>query len=474
MGFRIFSSPCVLALPRDVQTFCPDGEASGETLCLPKSNHPQETQNPIQPTGSNGTAKFQVLLCAAASTEGPLGMFKFGRTGETLESLSTGRAPMSLALDAENGELFVKEFLSRTIGVYDVSELLDGRTNSAERVATVPVVKQESLREEILIGKQIFWDASDPRMAREGYLTCVSCHFEGEHDGQSWDFTQAGEGVRNTISLSGRAGTAFGKLHWSSNFDEIQDFENDIRDRFGGTGFLSKKDYRRSQMPLGRAKTGRSSDLDSLAAYVRSLGNAPQSPYRALNGEFTADAVDGEAQFLSLGCDTCHAGVAGTDSERHQVSSVAVDSGNTLWTDGVVTPPLFGLWLTSPYLHNGSTSELAEAIEQHASEFTELDDEEQYQLVRYLLERESAAPAEVITAISSRHRKGRRIIGSCLARDGTPLSGARISVSLKRLNGRSLPLRRVRCSKRGRFSFLVKRPKAAQVIRYDLEAALVP
>ena len=66
-----------------------------------------------------------------------------------------------------------------------------------------------------------------------------------------------GEGLRNTISLRGRAaGQAF--LHWSRNFDEVQDFEGQIRSLAGGTGLMTDAAFNagtRSQ-PLGDAKAG--------------------------------------------------------------------------------------------------------------------------------------------------------------------------------------------------------------------------
>jgi hypothetical protein len=78
-----------------------------------------------------------------------------------------------------------------------------------------------------------------------------------------------GEGLRNTVSLRGRAG-AQGFLHWSANFDEVQDFEAQIRTLAGGSGLMSDADFNagtRSQ-PLGTPKAGVSADLDALAAYV--------------------------------------------------------------------------------------------------------------------------------------------------------------------------------------------------------------
>ena len=60
----------------------------------------------------------------------------------------------------------------------------------------------------MLQGKQLFYDAKDTRLARDGYISCASCHNDGGHDGRVWDLTGFGEGLRNTVSLRGRAGGA--------------------------------------------------------------------------------------------------------------------------------------------------------------------------------------------------------------------------------------------------------------------------
>ena len=84
----------------------------------------------------------------------------------------------------------------------------------------------------MLRGKRLFYNAADPRMSRDGYIACAGCHLDGGSDGMVWDRTQFGEGLRNTIDLRGRRGAAGGRVHWSANFDEIQDFEHDIPRRF--------------------------------------------------------------------------------------------------------------------------------------------------------------------------------------------------------------------------------------------------
>ena len=66
-------------------------------------------------------------------------------------------------------------------------------------------------------------------------------------------------------------------MHWTANFDEIQDFEHDIRAAFGGTGFMTDAQFNTGtrNTPLGDPKAGLSADLDALAAYVTSLNRRP-------------------------------------------------------------------------------------------------------------------------------------------------------------------------------------------------------
>ena len=71
-----------------------------------------------------------------------------------------------------------------------------------------------------------------------------------------WDFSQFGEGVRNTTSLRGRGGIAQGPLHWTGNFDEVQDFENQIRDALdkGGRVIHDLPESERSKPKTPNAK----------------------------------------------------------------------------------------------------------------------------------------------------------------------------------------------------------------------------
>ena len=103
-------------------------------------------------------------------------------------------------------------------------------------------------------------------MNRDGYISCASCHLDGDSDGRVWDFTHDGEGLRNTVALLGRSGLRHGPVHWTGNFDEIQDFEHSPRNLFGGTGFMPDADFNTGtrNQPLGDPKLGASLDLDAL------------------------------------------------------------------------------------------------------------------------------------------------------------------------------------------------------------------
>jgi WD40 repeat protein len=278
---------------------------------------------------------------------------------------TVGRSPRGLACDPVTGRLFVKNDLGRDLTVFELAEFYsEGRADFPRQ--TVATTTLEVLPAPVLRGKQLFHHASDPRMSGEGYLSCATCHADGGFDGRTWDFTGRGEGLRNTTSLNGLAGMRQGNVHWTGNFDEIQDFEHDIRNAFGGTGFLTNTQFASASTPLGPPKAGLDPDLDALAAYLASLDHEriPKSPHRAADGSLTAAAVSGQAIFVREGCATCHAGTEMTDGLLHDVGTTGTTSGSRLGgpLPGIETPTLRGLWESGPYLHDGNAKTLAEVF----------------------------------------------------------------------------------------------------------------
>ena len=302
--------------------------------------------------------------------------------GSLVARLGTGLAPQGVCLDPPTGRTFVKSFMERSVTVLETDGLLRTGDKSLART-DVATVGSESLPPEVLLGKQIFYNAGDLRMSAEGYISCATCHLDGGHDGRVWDFNGRGEGFRNTTSLRGRAGMEHGNVHWSANFDEIQDFENDIRGAFGGTGFMTNGDFGATSDPLGPAKGGLSAELDALAAYVASLAaeSVPRSPFRAPGGSMSAEAAAGKVVFTSTGCSGCHAGPRFTDSTLgtatlHDVGTLRTSSGGRLGgpLPGIDTPTLLGVWSTAPYFHDGSAEVLEDVFVVAGGEMLQAED----------------------------------------------------------------------------------------------------
>ncbi|MGH8178406.1 MAG: PA14 domain-containing protein [Steroidobacter sp.] len=281
-----------------------------------------------------------------------------------------GRAPQGLTLSPDGSRLFVNNFMDRSVGVFDLAPLIESGRSEVPAIATLNAVAIERLAPQVLNGKQLFYDARDPRLARDRYMSCASCHNDGGQDGRVWDLTGMGEGLRNTISLNGRASMSHGFLHWSANFDELQDFEGQIRNLAGGTGLMSNNDFASRSQPLGASKAGVSADLDALAAYVASLSTFQSSPWRNSDGSLTAEGIRGRTVFETAGCGSCHSGAKFTNSGSAtllNIGTLKASSGSRLGAalTGIDPPTLRDVWASAPYLHDGSAATLEDAVRAH-------------------------------------------------------------------------------------------------------------
>ncbi len=311
-----------------------------------------------------------VLLFVALETSREVAILD-AHSRRQIMRIEVGRAPQGLAVAADNGTLYVSNFMDRTVSAYDLRPLVNEGSLSVPLLGDMATVATEKLAASVLKGKQFFYDARDTRLARDRYMSCASCHNDGGHDGRVWDLGSMGEGLRNTTSLRGRAGGQ-GFLHWSNNFDEVQDFEGQIRNLAGGTGLMADAVFfegDRSQ-PLGAKKAGLSSDLDALAAYVGSLNAFAPSPLRPSASALSSAAAAGKAVFTNSNCAACHAGTAFTGSGEAtaiDVGTVKPSSGQRLGglLSGIDAPSLRDVWATAPYLHDGSAPTLEAAVLAH-------------------------------------------------------------------------------------------------------------
>ena len=140
-----------------------------------------------------------------------------------------------------------------------------------------------------------------------------------------------------------------GPVHWTGNFDEIQDFEHDIRNGFGGTGFMTDDEFNRTRDTAGRSQ-GRARAPTS-TPWRPTWRRWPARPQPVPQPRRHADRRrrGRRAIFQRLGCASCHGGARLTDSARdllHDVGTIdrARASGAGQPLTGLDTPTLKGLW----------------------------------------------------------------------------------------------------------------------------------
>lgn len=325
--------------------------------------------------GSNRAVAIDALNLAPVSSREVTGSHETSPAIITAD-LGTGLAPQGILLDPTSKRLFTQDLMGRSVTVRDASPLLDENRTSLPHLVTTDTVETETFSDEVLLGKQIFYNAADTRMSADGYISCASCHDDGGHDGRVWDFSGRGEGFRRTTDLRGRSGLGHGNVHWSGNFDEIQDFEHDMRGPFGGEGFLdlSSEQFAAQHPSPASGKAGSSPELDAIAAYVASLGpgDNPRSPTRNTDGTLTDSAIKGSEIFTAQNCTTCHSGDSLTNSQlnsvtAHTLSQIGTQSelsGSRLGgaLSGIDTPTLHGLHAARNYLHHGQAETLEDVF----------------------------------------------------------------------------------------------------------------
>jgi mono/diheme cytochrome c family protein len=262
--------------------------------------------------------------------------------------LRLGHNPRAVKFAPDGKTFYVYNTLDFRVAAFDAQSLQAGPTI---RVCENP------LGEEILRGKILFYSALEP-MVRLRWISCASCHPDGDGDGRTW---QNPEGLRNTTALFGMAWTH--PIHWSADRDEVQDFEHTIRSPLmQGRGLIRGP----LAEALGEPNKGRSADLDALAAYSNGH-KVPLSPF-AKRG-LSEEAKRGRDLFLSkeTRCAECHSGAYYTDStpmrpfKLHDVGTGSDDPGEKMGP-AYDTPTLLGIYRTAPYLHHGKAKTLEEVL----------------------------------------------------------------------------------------------------------------
>ncbi len=267
-------------------------------------------------------------------------------TKKAVAHLGVGSNPRGVALSPDERVAYVNNTLSGSVSVIDVD---------ANRVADTIDVTTIPLPANVLNGKRLFHTSNRTTLAKDRWISCATCHFDGGMDGRTWFFR---DGPRNTPALFGVDGTL--PLHWSGDLDELQDVENTIRVIQAGTGLADGPSNCEPACNLAPPNAGRSQDLDDLAAFMRAL------PSPLLTPQVDAAAVArGAALFAGGDCASCHPPPLYTDRAKHDVGTGG--GAGERKGSSFDTPSLRGLADTAPYFHDGSAPTLGDVLRRHGS-----------------------------------------------------------------------------------------------------------
>ncbi len=259
------------------------------------------------------------------------------------DAIGKCQAPTGLAIDGERGIAYVNCWVTRRLGVVDLSSQTLTATFEA---APAPANAAEA---SALRGKRFYftgrgrWSAAQQNGAKggEGWSSCGSCHPDGLTDNITWSF---GSGPRQSTSQDGSFSHGSGAqkqriFNWTGIFDEHHDFERNTRDVSGGLGAITSaatiadcdkldKETQVSLAPGGFAIGGLQKPLKELAddatqalcghkdwddidTFVKTI-----APPKAARTAAVESVARGRELFVDGGCAKCHGGAGWTVSRR--------------------------------------------------------------------------------------------------------------------------------------------------------------
>lgn len=274
---------------------------------------------------------------------------------------NAGKNPQGIAITSSGGLAYVANFVSRNVSVVNL-------TNDTV-VAVVPtsdLPAPGSQGETNLVGAEMFFSSrgnfdSIPgtnslrdRLSSEGWQSCGSCHPNGLTDGVVWQFAA---GPRKSVPLnttfSPHKRTEQRVLNYSAIFDEVEDFEANIRNvsgpgalaggrldpnhglLIGDNGDLNVPPGAINAFALPTANRpqvtvtlpGRPNKVPALTAlreWVRFAVRTPNAKMPGLPGSHPPSyIVEGRTLFLQSSCVNCHGGLNWTVSMKDFTSPPA-------------------------------------------------------------------------------------------------------------------------------------------------------
>lgn len=186
--------------------------------------------------GADGAFRMQIDAGAISDVGSSANNFIDLRT----TSDGTIRLPIGVAMAHGSAFAFVADDGNRDVTALDLGAQTVANATTAVTTHSTALPAPGSPDESVLRGKR-FFNTGLGRWSLRGQAwgSCGACHVDGLTDDVTWYFAR---GPRQTISLDGSFASADGTdqriLNWSGIFDEVADFEGNVRGVSGGVGAI--------------------------------------------------------------------------------------------------------------------------------------------------------------------------------------------------------------------------------------------
>lgn len=330
-----------------------------------------------QPSDLAFHPQVRMALVAGRGTDNLIAIDTLRESALGLVQLPHGSAPGGVIIAATGDVAWVQlshasQVAEIPLGALTADQVAGARVVQPSRLS--PVYGADPLPAAARLGRQVFFGAENPRLARFGHFACATCHLDGDEDQQVWFVA---DGPRQTPVLAGRLHNT-GPFNWKGTQSVLKFNMKDTVRRMHGTGLSG-------------------AELESLEQFLLvGLTPAP-NPYRQPQG-LTEAQQRGKLIFDSpkAGCSFCHTAGAGTDGQLHDVGIATKGELDLLAARGqgkealrYNTPSLVGVYRSAPYFHNGAAATLMEVLNTTSDvgmmgDTSDLTDDQRQDLIAYL------------------------------------------------------------------------------------------
>jgi YVTN family beta-propeller protein len=274
-----------------------------------------------------------------------------------------GGRPTELTFEPDGKTLYVANYLGDSVQIVDAEEAKLVRSISLGGPKTLSLARR---------GEILFHAAE--RSFNQWY-SCNTCHSDGHTNGLDFDTLNDGRQDLSTAHLRSRKKVPTLRRVTHTAPWTWHGWQTDLGDA------MVESFTKSMQGPKPKPD-----EIKAIVAYLETL-DYPRNPYREPGGQRSAAAERGKAVYRSAkaACNTCHRGPELTDGKIHTAGLEEPDDAYR----GYNPPSLRGVYDKDPYLHDGRSQTLREALAgPHSAEAVtglgELSEQELSDLLAYL------------------------------------------------------------------------------------------